>query len=227
MKRINKALSLMLAAALSCVVLAGNAFATSGEAVWADVAETSGEVSASIETNAAVTDGVIDVTFNAGKLTYVDCDFDGGQVAMYAVNDTQAEDGIIKISWIAKEETQTKSGSTALFQLSFTGTDVTAQDITLAGSVYTAQGETVSVGEQPVEPTVAPTTAPTTEPTSAPTGEPTSQPTTAPGGEDTGDTTQPPETGDTANLTLYVGLLAVCVVVLAGVGIYHKKGAAK
>lgn len=68
MKRINKALSLMLTAALSCAVLAGQASAASGDALWADVDETSGEVVAVIETNAVVTDGVIDVTFDADKL---------------------------------------------------------------------------------------------------------------------------------------------------------------
>ena len=34
MKRINKALSLMLTAALSCAVLAGQASAASGDAMW-------------------------------------------------------------------------------------------------------------------------------------------------------------------------------------------------
>lgn len=109
MKRINKALSLMLTAALSCVVLTGNALAADGDALWADLRETSGEVAAVIETNGVVTDGVIDVTFDADKLTYVGCDFEGENgaytpyVAMYAVNDAQAEDGIIKISWVAPD----------------------------------------------------------------------------------------------------------------------------
>ena len=198
MKRINKALSLMLTAALSCAVLAGQASAASGDALWADVDETSGEVVAVIETNAVVTDGVIDVTFDADKLTYVGCDFEGDNdqysqyVAMYAVNDTQADQGVLKISWVAPDTYQAQEDLTALFQVNFQGTDVAADDLTVSGTANDAQGESVAVGQEP-----------------------------------TGDNTERPETGDTANLTLYVALVAVCVAVLAGFGIYAKRRAAK
>ena len=194
MKRINKALSLMLTAALSCAVLAGQASAASGDALWADVDETSGEVAAVIETNAVVTDGVIDVTFDADKLTYVGCDFEGKNdqytpyVAMYAVNDTQADQGVLKISWVAPDSYQAQ------------------EDLTVSGSAHDAQGEAVAVGQEPTEPT------PSANPTNTPEG---------------GDNTERPETGDTANLTLYVALVAVCVAVLSGFGIYAKRRAAK
>lgn len=212
MKRINKALSLMLTAALSCAVLAGQASAASGDALWADVDETSGEVAAVIETNAVVTDGVIDVTFDADKLTYVGCDFEGDNdqysqyVAMYAVNDTQADQGVLKISWVAPDSYQPQGDLTALFQVNFQGTDVAADDLTVSGSAHDAQGEDVAVGQEPTEPT------PSASPTNTPEG---------------GDNTERPETGDTANLTLYVALVAVCVAVLAGFGIYAKRRAAK
>lgn len=208
MKRINKALSLMLTAALSCAVLAGQAFAASSDALWADVDETSGEVAAVIETNAVVTDGVIDVTFDADKLTYVGCDFEGKNdqytpyVAMYAVNDTQADQGVLKISWVAPDSYQAQEDLTALFQVNFQGTDVAADDLTVSGSAHDAQGEDVAVGQEPTEPT------PSANPTNTPEG---------------GDNTERPETGDTANLTLYVALVAVCVAVLAGFGIWNMK----
>lgn len=208
MKRINKALSLMLTAALSCAVLAGQASAASGDALWADVDETSGEVAAVIETNAVVTDGVIDVTFDADKLTYVGCDFEGKNdqytpyVAMYAVNDTQADQGVLKISWVAPDSYQAQEDLTALFQVNFQGTDVAADDLTVSGSAHDAQGEDVAVGQEPTEPT------PSANPTNTPEG---------------GDNTERPETGDTANLTLYVALVAVCVAVLAGFGIWNMK----
>lgn len=208
MKRINKALSLMLTAALSCAVLAGQASAASGDALWADVDETSGEVAAVIETNAVVTDGVIDLTFDADKLTYVGCDFEGKNdqytpyVAMYAVNDTQADQGVLKISWVAPDSYQAQEDLTALFQVNFQGTDVAADDLTVSGSAHDAQGEAVAVGQEPTEPT------PSANPTNTPEG---------------GDNTERPETGDTANLTLYVALVAVCVAVLAGFGIWNMK----
>ena len=212
MKRINKALSLMLTAALSCAVLAGQAFAASGDALWADVDETSGEVAAVIETNAVVTDGVIDVTFDADKLTYVGCDFEGESdqysqyVAMYAVNDTQADQGVLKISWVAPDSYQPQGDLTALFQVNFQGTDVAADDLTVSGTAHDTQGEDVAVGQEPSEP--APSADPTNTPDQGDTGD---------------DNTERPETGDTANLTLYVALVAVCVAVLAGFGIWNTK----
>lgn len=249
MKRINKALSLMLTAALSCVVLTGNALAADGDALWADLRETSGEVAAVIETNGVVTDGVIDVTFDADKLTYVGCDFEGENgaytpyVAMYAVNDTQAEDGILKISWVAPDTYEASGDTTALFQVNFQGTGVSDKDVTVSGSASDAQDGSVVVGQQPTEPTPStePTAAPSTEPTTqpsanpstnpsatpsgAPSTNPSANPSTIPGDDTSGGNTQ---TGDHANLTLYVGLVAVCVVVLAGAGIWnYKRRAAK
>lgn len=212
MKRINKALSLMLTAALSCAVLAGQAFAASSDTLWADVDETSGEVAAVIETNAVVTDGVIDVTFDADKLTYVGCDFEGENdqysqyVAMYAVNDTQADQGVLKISWVAPDSYQPQGDLTALFQVNFQGTDVAADDLTVSGTAHDTQGEDVAVGQEPSEP--APSADPTNTPDQGGTGD---------------DNTERPETGDTANLTLYVALVAVCVAVLAGFGIWNTK----
>lgn len=245
MKRINKALSLMLTAALSCVVLTGNALAADGDALWADLRETSGEVAAVIETNGVVTDGVIDVTFDADKLTYVGCDFEGENgaytpyVAMYAVNDAQAEDGIIKISWVAPDTYEASGDTTALFQVNFQGTGVSSEDVTVSGSASDAQDGSVAVGQQPAEPapstepTAAPSTEPTTQPSAnpstapsgAPSTNPSANPSTVPGDDTSGGDTQ---TGDHANLTLYVGLVAVCVVALAGAGIWnYKRRAAK
>lgn len=229
MKRINKALSLMLTAALSCVVLTGNAFAADGDALWADLRETSGEVAAVIETNGVVTDGVIDVTFDADKLTYVGCDFEGENgaytpyVAMYAVNDTQAEDGILKISWVAPDTYEASGDTTALFQVNFQGTGVSDKDVTVSGSASDTQDGSVAVGQQPTEP--APSTEPTTQPSANPSTNPSANPSTIPGDDTSGGNTQ---TGDHANLTLYVGLVAVCVVALAGAGIWnYKRRAAK
>lgn len=218
MKRIKNAVSGMLVAALSCAVLAGQASAASGDGLWADVGETSGEVSAAITTNVAVADGVIDVTFNTEKLTYTGCDFNGGQdaspyVAMYAVNDTQADQGVLKISWITTDGSLDNGNTVSLFQINFQGSNVAPGDLTISGQVNDAQGQAVTVVQDSTQPT--PSTAPSTSPSA--------NPTTAPGQGNGGANTQRPETGDTANLTLYVGLVAVCVVVLGGLGIWAYK----
>lgn len=218
MKRIKQAISGMLVAALSCGVLAGQAFAASGDALWADLDETSGEVAAVIETNGVVTDGVIDVTFDADKLTYVGCDFEGKEdqyapyVAMYAVNDTQADQGVIKISWVAPDTFAANGDTTALFQVNFQGAGVAAEDLTVSGAANDNQGQAVAVGQKPT-PSVTPSATPSTNPSANP---------------DVGNTGNDTDTGDHANLPLYVGLLSVCVVVLAGLGIWnYKRRAAK
>ena len=70
MKRMKRALTLLLAVMLACVLMAGYAMAAEEEALWLVVEETSGEVSAQVQTNGAVADGVIRVTFDPAKLTY-------------------------------------------------------------------------------------------------------------------------------------------------------------
>lgn len=101
MKRMKRALTLLLAVMLACVLMAGYAMAAEEEAVWLVVEETTGGVSGKVETNATVTNGVIRVTFDPAKLTYTGCDFAGGYeayVAMNAVNDTKAAEGELQIA---------------------------------------------------------------------------------------------------------------------------------
>ncbi len=227
MNRINKAFSLMLTAALSCVLLHGYAFAASGDALWADLDQTSNEVAAQITTNTVVSDGVINVTFDAEKLTYAGYDFEGanGQyapyVAKYAVNDTQAEKGIVKISWIAPDAYESTGDTQNLFQLKFQTTadgTVAAGDVKLSGTINTPDGQTLAVGQQSEDPTpsAAPSTVPSAAPSTAPDGGNT-------GNNNTGDNTANPDTGDHANVGLYLSLLAGCVVILAGAGVWNSK----
>lgn len=228
MNRINKAFSLMLTAALSCVLLNGYAFAASGDALWADLDQTSNEVAAQIATNTVVSDGVINVTFDAEKLTYAGCDFEGenGQytsyVAQYAINDTQAKQGIVKISWIAPDAYESTGDAQNLFALKFqttTDSTVAAGDVKLSGTINTPDGQTLAVGQQSTDPT--PSAAPSAAPSTAPDGGNT-------GNNNTGDNTANPDTGDHANVGLYLSLLAGCVIILAGAGVWnYKRRAAK
>ena len=106
MKRMKRALTLLLAVILACVLMAGYAMAAEEEAVWLVAEETAGVVSGKVETKAAVTYGVIRVTFDPAKLTYTGCDFAGeyeAYVAMNAVNDTKAAEGELQIAWVAPE----------------------------------------------------------------------------------------------------------------------------
>ena len=234
MKRMKRALTLLLAVMLACVLMAGYAMAAEEEAVWLVAEETAGVVSGKVETNAAVTNGVIRVTFDPAKLTYTGCDFAGeyeAYVAMNAVNDTKAAEGELQIAWVAPENDSLADVTAVLFQVNFTkapGNEeaVTASDVQVTGEANKADGTVVPVGEAPTEPTdpseptnpseptdPTETTSPSEQPTEEPTTE-TSKPATDPNGPD--------QTGDTANPVLAGTVLLISGLFLMGTVAYSR-----
>lgn len=234
MKRMKRALTLLLAVMLACVLMAGYAMAAEEEAVWLVAEETAGVVSGKVETNAAVTNGVIRVTFDPAKLTYTGCDFAGeyeAYVAMNAVNDTKAAEGELQIAWVAPENDSLADVTAVLFQVNFTkapGNEeaVTASDVQVTGEANKADGTVVPVGEAPTEPTdpseptnpseptdPTETTSPSEQPTEEPTTE-TSKPATDPNGPD--------QTGDTANPVLAGMVLLISGLFLMGTVAYSR-----
>lgn len=234
MKRMKRALTLLLAVMLACVLMAGYAMAAEEEAVWLVAEETAGVVSGKVETNAAVTNGVIRVTFDPAKLTYTGCDFAGeyeAYVAMNAVNDTKAAEGELQIAWVAPENDSLADVTAVLFQVNFTkapGNEeaVTASDVQVTGEANKADGTVVPVGEAPTEPTdpseptnpseptdPTETTSPSEQPTEEPTTE-TSKPATDPNGPD--------QTGDTANPVLAAVVLLISGLFLMGTVAYSR-----
>lgn len=204
------------------------------EAVWLVAEETAGVVSGKVETNAAVTNGVIRVTFDPAKLTYTGCDFAGeyeAYVAMNAVNDTKAAEGELQIAWVAPENDSLADATAVLFQVNFTkapGNEeaVTASDVQVTGEANKADGTVVPVGEAPTEPTdpseptnpseptdPTETTSPSEQPTEEPTTE-TSKPATDPNGPD--------QTGDTANPVLAGMVLLISGLFLMGTVAYSR-----
>lgn len=234
MKRMKRALTLLLAVMLACVLMAGYAMAAEEEAVWLVAEETAGVVSGKVETNAAVTNGVIRVTFDPAKLTYTGCDFAGeyeAYVAMNAVNDTKAAEGELQIAWVAPENDSLADATAVLFQVNFTkapGNEeaVTASDVQVTGEANKADGTVVPVGEAPTEPTdpseptnpseptdPTETTSPSEQPTEEPTTE-TSKPATDPNGPD--------QTGDAANPVLAGMVLLISGLFLMGTVAYSR-----
>ena len=196
--------------------------------------ETAGVVSGKVETNAAVTNGVIRVTFDPAKLTYTGCDFAGeyeAYVAMNAVNDTKAAEGELQIAWVAPENDSLADVTAVLFQVNFTkapGNEeaVTASDVQVTGEANKADGTVVPVGEAPTEPTdpseptnpseptdPTETTSPSEQPTEEPTTE-TTKPATDPNGPD--------QTGDTANPVLAGMVLLISGLFLMGTVAYSR-----
>lgn len=215
MRRTSKTMGLALAAALTCTAVSGHAWAAPG---WTPGEE--GTVSAVLQADAVVTDGTVQVTFDPQKLTYVGCDFVGDQnqyqpcVAMHAVNDGKAQQGQVTIAWVAPGEYDLEGDAQDLFQINFQakGGSVTAEDLTVSGSANDPQGHAVEVALAPVtSDPVAPTPAPTAAPSTAPTAQPTKEP------------VAPPETGDQAQLGLFLALAAASAGALTLAGAFHKQ----
>ena len=242
MKRMKRTLTMLLAALLVCASLAGYAMAAEEEAMWLVVEEASEEVSAQVQTNTVVTDGVIRVTFDPAKLIYTGCDFPEGYVAMKAVNDTKVSEGELQIAWVATGTVAMADGSVMLFQVNFEkvpGNEepVTASDIQVTGAGSDAAGTEVPVGEEPSEPTNPGEPTNPSEPTdpSKPTdptettnpSEPTEPTETT---ETTGpaetvkptDPNGPDQTGDTANPVLAGMVLLISGLFLMGTVAYSR-----
>lgn len=234
MKRMKRALTLLLAVMLACVLMAGYAMAAEEEAVWLVAEETAGVVSGKVETNAAVTNGVIRVTFDPAKLTYTGCDFAGeyeAYVAMNAVNDTKAAEGELQIAWVAPENDSLADATAVLFQVNFTkapGNEeaVTASDVQVTGEANKADGTVVPVGEAPTEPTDPSEPTNPSEPTdptetTSPSEQPTEEPTTGTSKPAT-DPNGPDQTGDTANPVLAGMVLLISGLFLMGTVAYSR-----
>lgn len=234
MKRMKRALTLLLAVMLACVLMAGYAMAAEEEAVWLVAEETAGGVSGKVETNTAVTNGVIRVTFDPAKLTYTGCDFAGeyeAYVAMNAVNDTKAAEGELQIAWVAPEDYSLADATAVLFQVNFTkapGNEeaVTASDVQVTGEANKADGTVVPVGEAPTEPTDPSEPTNPSEPTDPtettnPSEQPTEEPTTETSKPAT-DLNGPDQTGETANPVLAAAVLLISGTFLVGMVGYSR-----
>lgn len=228
MTRTRQTMGLALAAALACTAVSGHAWAAGPQ--W-DLGP-DGRVSAVIQANAVVTDGTVQVTFDPQKLTYVGCDFVGDQnqyqpcVAMHAVNDGKAQQGQVTIAWVAPGAYTLEGDAQDLFQINFQAKSetVTAEDLTVTGSANDPQGYAVEVAlaaptaHAPVTPNPAPTPDPEVQPTAAPEAQPTAAPEAKP--------TQAPEipdTGDQAQLGLYLALAAASAGALTLAGAVHHQ----
>ena len=218
MKSVKRFARMMALAVAVCMLLTLSVFATETGSVWATESSAEGKATAAVMGSGVVTDGVVEMTYDADALSPEDLQVNDAYVAMYSVN--AEEPGVIRIAWVAPGEIEI-DGEDWLFQL-------------------TADDETVEDPTEGEDPTEAPTEG--EEPTEAPTeGE---EPTEAPA-EDGEDSTEKPTddgkgetkpsgnkkpgsnrpgTGDNTNITLLVVLSLVCVAGIAAVVCVMLKG---
>ena len=213
MKSVKRFARMMALAVAVCMLLTLSVFATETGSFWATESSAEGEAYAAVMGSGVVTDGVVEMTYDADALSPEDLQVNDAYVAMYSVN--AEEPGVIRIAWVAPGEIEI-DGEDWLFQLTTTGE--TEEDPTEDPTEAPTEGE---------EPTEAPTEPEQgEEPTEAPAedGEDATQaPTTKPAGNKKPGSNRP-GTGDNTNITLLVALSLVCVAGIAAVVTVMVKG---
>lgn len=145
MKIAGKAVAALLLAALIVVMLPMSAFAAEDGKVWLSVSEDEG-TTALIVADTLVTDGLVVVTYDSEKLTYVGVETEEAYVAMHAVNTD--EPGVVKISWVAPGPYETDGSAFCLIRVLFTGVE-NESTMVLTGAAHNADGDEIAVGEGP------------------------------------------------------------------------------
>ena len=213
MKSVKRFARMMALAVAVCMLLTLSVFATETGSFWATESSAEGKAYAAVMGSGVVTDGVVEMTYDADALSPEDLQVNEEYVAMYSANAEEA--GVIRIAWVAPGEIEI-DGEDWLFQLTTTGE--TEEDPTEDPT------ETPTEGEEPTEAPTEPEQG--EEPTEAPAedGEDATQaPTTKPAGNKKPGSNRP-GTGDNTNMTLLVALSLVCVAGIAAVAAVMLKG---
>lgn len=132
MNRVKKMIRSLVVAMLLCAMLATTAFAAGEGSVWLNTTASTDETTALIVTNITVTDGLVELTYDSGLLTYADIEVNAEYVAMHAVN--AEEPGVVKISWVAPEAYEATGDGIWLVKVTFSGVEEDST-ITVSGNV--------------------------------------------------------------------------------------------
>lgn len=140
MKRVKKTIRTLAAMALICMMLVMSVSAAEPDSVWLNVTESSSTetTTAVIVADTTVTDGLVELSYDAELLTYESIQVTEAYVAMYAVN--AETPGVVKISWVAPNAYELED-AVVLIQVNFSGL---SEDVTLTGEMNSADGTPVT-----------------------------------------------------------------------------------
>ena len=211
MKSVKRFARMMALAVAVCMLLALSVFATETGSYWATESSAEGEAMAAVMGSGVVTDGVVEMTYDADALSPEDLQVNEEYVAMYSANAEEA--GVIRIAWVAPGEIEI-DGEDWLFKLITTGETDEEPTEPEEGEEPTEAPTEPEEGEEPTE---APTEAPAED------GEDATEAPTKPSGNKKPGSNRP-GTGDNTNITLLVALSLVCVAGIAAVATVMLKG---
>lgn len=150
MKRVKNSVRIIALAVMVCCLLTMGVFAAEDGSVWVAQTTTENSTAAVVITDATVTDGVVEVRYDAEALTYQGVTVNETYVAMHAVNADEA--GVVLVSWVAPGEVAVE-GNEWLIQVDFAGT--ADDEITLEGDLTGGEiGEAPEVDKTELEKTV-------------------------------------------------------------------------
>ena len=199
MKSVKRIARMMALAVAVCMLLTLSVFATETGSFWAAESSAEGEAMAAVMGTGVVTDGVVEMTYDAEALSPEDLQVNEKYVAMYSVN--AEEKGVLRIAWVAPGEIEI-DGEDWLFKLG--AADETEEDPT--------------EGEDPTEDPADEDEEPTEEPTEGATKpEGNKKPGSTGGNGSTG-------TGDNNRLLMMVVLALTCVAGIGAVTVVMLKG---
>ena len=141
MKRVNNTIRALAMVLLVCMLLTNVVFAAETGSAWVTVKASDADhtTTAVIAADVAVTDGLVEITYDSSVLTYAGLTVNEACVAMHAVNADQP--GIVKISWVAPAA----EDAAWVLEVLFTGVD---KNITLTGSIHDVNGAEVALIEK-------------------------------------------------------------------------------
>lgn len=143
MKIARKMLCAMIAVMILCAMLAMPAFAAETGHLWLNVKGAQQKnTTVVVCADTTVTNGMVEVHYDASKMTYKDISVNEAYVANVAVN-TDTE-GVVKIAWVAPGYFETDEAELDLINVRFEGV-ADAQEIAVSGKVYDAEGQLVEI----------------------------------------------------------------------------------
>lgn len=142
MRAVRKMLCVLMMVTMLCAMMANAAFAAENGNLWLRVEEPAeGDTVITVVADTTVTNGHVELRYDAAKLTYTGVTVSEEFVDVYAVNtDTP---GVVEIAWVAPGE-YTGQGEDALILVSFTG-KVNTRKLSITGKAYNAAGAEVDL----------------------------------------------------------------------------------
>ena len=128
MNRVKKTIRALAVLVVVCVMLTTAVSAAGEGSVWTNAVQSDDQTTVYVVTDTAVTDGLVEVSYDADALVYQGVEVNETNVAVYSVN--ADESGVVKIGWVAPGETKPDDNQW-LIKVIFTGKG----DVTVSGSV--------------------------------------------------------------------------------------------